>query len=133
MPGWQDQLAPLTHALRWTDHDGHEHNLTIRANDLDTLLIQLRTVKCFIAAAKARDEKPAPSPEPEQAEYAYDEPEQADSAYDEPEPEPEPESDDYCPTHGRVKIRPSKFGGVFCTAHTQDGYCKFKSQRAATR
>jgi hypothetical protein len=112
--------------LRWTDHDGHEHSLTIRANDLDTLLLQLRRVKAFIAAAKARDEKPANCHAG--VTVAEPEPEQTDSAYD----ESEPESDDYCPTHGRAKLRPSKYGGVFCAARLRDGsYCKYKSRKGA--
>jgi hypothetical protein len=70
--------------LRWHDHDGHEHSLTIRADNLDDLLIQLRTVKAFIKAAKVCDEKPV-----EQGHMTTPAP-QAESTDDEPDPEDDP-------------------------------------------
>jgi hypothetical protein len=122
LPGWRSAEPRFVHSLKWFDQDGIEHLHVVRSDDLDDVLRQVRTVKAFIAASKARarDEKPAPSPEPEQADSAYDEP-------------TEPEDDDYCPTHGRARLRPSKFGGVFCSARTPDGYCKFKSGRRARK
>lgn len=111
MHGWRDQLAPLTDMFEWTDSDGHAHHLTIRADDLDSLLIQLRTVKAFISAAKARAQQKAvgnatttePQAAAEQAEFA-------------------------CPDHGTSRLRPSKFGGVYCATQLPSGkFCSFKS------
>ena len=111
----------LIFPLKWHDHDGIEHLHVVRSDDLDEVLREIGMVKAFIKAARARDGKPVatepePTPEPEQTESAY---------------EPEPD-DDYCPTHGRAKLRPSKYGGVYCAARLRDGsYCKYKSRKGA--
>jgi 3-oxoacyl-ACP reductase-like protein len=36
-----------------------------------------------------------------------------------------------CPKHGSEKVKPSKFGGVYCTApdeSTEKGYCTWKAK-----
>jgi hypothetical protein len=116
MPKWRDEHPKYVHSMEWRDSLGIKHMLVFRDDDLDAVLREAKMIREFIRAARARDEKPAQA-------------QQADSAYT----EPEPDDDDYCPQHGRTKIRASQYGGVFCTARTQDGYCKFKSERAATR
>jgi hypothetical protein len=116
LPGWRSAFPAHTHSLNWVDGDGISHSHTVRSDDIDEVLRQVRVVKAFIAAAKVRPEqKPA-----------HAEPEQTDSAYD----APEPDDDNYCPTHGRTKLRPSKYGGFFCAARLHDGsFCKFSSGR----
>jgi hypothetical protein len=114
------------HSLKWCDHDGIEHLHVVRSDDLDDVLRQVRTVKAFIAAAKARDEKPANCHAG--VTVAEPEPEQTDNAY----AEPEPDDDICCPTHGRAKLRPSKYGGVYCATRLRDGsYYKYKSRKGA--
>jgi hypothetical protein len=114
------------HSLKWHDHNGIEHLHVVRSDDLDDVLRQVRTVKAFIAAAKARDEKPANCRGA--ATVAEPELEQADNAYT----ETEPDDDDYCPTHGRAKLRLSKYGGVYCAACLRNGsYCKYKNRKGA--
>jgi hypothetical protein len=124
LPGWTNAEPRFVHSLKWFDQDGIEHMHVVRSDDLDDVLRQVRTVKAFIAASKVGAEKSV------QADSAHSEsqaePEQAESAYS----ELEPEGDDYCPTHGRAKLRPSKYGGVFCSARMRNGeYCKFSSKR----
>jgi hypothetical protein len=75
------------HSLKWHDHDGIEHLHVVRSDDLDDVLRQVRTVKAFISASKARarDENSVEHGHmTTQAPDAEPEPEQADSAYSEP-------------------------------------------------
>jgi hypothetical protein len=113
LPGWRDQLAPLTDMFEWTDSDGHAHHLTIRADDLDELLIQLRTVKAYIRAAKARDEKPAdtqPKEEQRQAESACNEPTDPTRLW--------------CERHQTWLNRREKNGAVWYSHKTAEGWCR---------
>jgi hypothetical protein len=40
--------------VKWRDSDHHEHLHIVRGDDLDEVLLHLRTVKAVIAAARAR-------------------------------------------------------------------------------
>ena len=114
------------HSLKWFDTDGVEHLHVVRSDDLDEVLREIGMVKAFIKAARARDEKPASVPtEAPEPQAPAPESKQVDSA-----DEPEPEDHDYCPTHGRARLRPPRYGGVFCSARMKDGtYCKHISGR----
>jgi hypothetical protein len=112
-PGWRNAEPRYVHSLKWFDTDGIEHLHVIRSDDLDDVLRQVRTVKAFIAASKARAQGVSRA-EPEATEPEPEAGEQTDSAY--------------CPTHGTSKLRPSKFSGVYCAAKLADGtFCTFTS------
>lgn len=38
---------------------------------------------------------------------------------------------DACPDHGPDSVRPSKYGGLYCTARDEDGFCKWTSKQEA--
>ncbi len=45
IPGWQNHEPPFLHSVKWHDPEsGIEHLTVIRANDLDSLFVQVRTV-----------------------------------------------------------------------------------------
>jgi hypothetical protein len=82
-------------------------------------------VKSFIQASKVRAEKSV----------------QADSAHSEPQAEPgqaesacdESDTDACCPEHGRSRIKPSRFGGLYCTGRMENNeFCTFKSKKVAS-
>ena len=54
-PSWRDHEPPIVHSIKWRDNDGHEHLHILRADDLNEVLLHLRTVKAAIGAARARD------------------------------------------------------------------------------
>ena len=62
-PDWTGQLSVYTHNLSWMDADQCQHSLTIRADDLQTLLSDLKLIKEGIRRAKqkAADAKPEAS------------------------------------------------------------------------
>ena len=43
-PAWRDQCPRYTHCVRFTYTFGHEHTLTIRDDDLDGILRDVRTI-----------------------------------------------------------------------------------------
>ena len=53
-PKWPDQLARFTWSLTWQDANDCSNSLTIRADDLPTLLEDLKLVKRGIVMAKAK-------------------------------------------------------------------------------
>jgi hypothetical protein len=57
-PSWRDREPAIVHSIKWKDSDGHEHLHIVRGDDLDEVLLHLRTVKAVIAAARARDMQP---------------------------------------------------------------------------
>jgi hypothetical protein len=57
-PSWRGHAPAIVHSLKWKDSDGHEHLHIVRGDDLDEVLLHLRTVKAVIAAARARDAQP---------------------------------------------------------------------------
>jgi hypothetical protein len=61
-PSWRDREPAIVHSIKWRDHDGHEHLHIVRGDDLDEVLLHLRTVKAVIAAARSRDGAGDPAP-----------------------------------------------------------------------
>jgi len=53
-PSWRDREPAIVHSIKWKDSDGHGHLHIVRGDDLDEVLLHLRTVKAVIAAARAR-------------------------------------------------------------------------------
>jgi hypothetical protein len=53
-PSWRDREPAIVHSIKWRDSDHHEHLHIVRGDDLDEVLLHLRTVKAVIAAARAR-------------------------------------------------------------------------------
>jgi hypothetical protein len=53
-PSWRDREPAIVHSIKWRDNDHHEHLHIVRGDDLDEVLLHLRTVKAVIAAARAR-------------------------------------------------------------------------------
>jgi hypothetical protein len=99
-PSWRDREPAIVHSIKWRDHDGHEHLHIVRGDDLDEVLLHLRTVKAVIAAARSREgsgEAPAAG-----------------------------DTVPTCPDH-HVPMRKSKYKGFYCTHKTADGvYCTRK-------
>jgi hypothetical protein len=52
---WREREPAIVHSIKWRDNDGHEHLHIVRGDDLDEVLLHLRTVKAVIAAARARE------------------------------------------------------------------------------
>ena len=50
--GWRDAFPPYTHNLSWVDADGLSHSMTLRSDDLQGLMADLRLLKCAIKQAK---------------------------------------------------------------------------------
>jgi hypothetical protein len=53
-PSWRDREPAIVHSIKWVA-DKHEHLHIVRGDDLDEVLLHLRTVKAVIAAARARE------------------------------------------------------------------------------
>ena len=99
-PSWRGHAPAIVHSIKWKDSDGHEHLHIVRGDDLDEVLLHLRTVKAVIVAARAR-------------EGTGDAPATGDAV-------------PTCPDH-HVPMRQSKYKGFYCTHKTAEGvYCKRK-------
>jgi hypothetical protein len=61
-PKWRDQQAAFTHHIQWVDHEGISHGLTIRSDDLQSLMADLRLVKAGIREAKKQAAESASVP-----------------------------------------------------------------------
>jgi hypothetical protein len=97
-PSWRGHAPAIVHSLKWKDSDGHEHLHIVRGDDLDEVLLHLRTVKAVIAAARAREGT-------------------GDATGD---------AVPTCPDH-HVPMRQSKYKGFYCTHKMAEGvYCKRK-------
>jgi hypothetical protein len=67
-PKWRDQHPLYVEHIEWVDHEGISHGLTLRSDDLQSLLADLRLVKSMIRQAKkqASDRTPQQAvPEPD--------------------------------------------------------------------
>ena len=54
-PGWQNHEPPFLHSVKWHDSDsGIEHLTVIRADDLDSLFVQVRTVTHMVKMARSK-------------------------------------------------------------------------------
>jgi hypothetical protein len=99
-PSWRGHAPTIVHSIKWRDNDGHEHLHVVRGDDLDEVLLHLRTVKAVIAAARAR-------------EGSMDALATGDTV-------------PMCPDH-HVPMRQSKYKGFYCTHKMAEGvYCKRK-------
>ena len=99
-PSWRDREPAIVHSVKWRDSDHHEHLHIVRGDDLDEVLLHLRTVKAVIATARAH-------------EGTVDAPATGDAI-------------PACPDH-HVPMRKSKYRGFYCTHKTADGvYCTRK-------
>jgi hypothetical protein len=54
---WHAAFPVHTHSLSWVDGDGISHSHTVRSDDIDDVLRQVKTIKVVIAAAKAHNTK----------------------------------------------------------------------------
>jgi hypothetical protein len=53
--GWRQQEPPFLHSVKWHDLEtGIEHLTVIRADDLDSLFVQVRTVTPMVRMAKQK-------------------------------------------------------------------------------
>ena len=53
--GWRQQEPPFLHSVKWHDPEtGIEHLTVIRADDLDSLFIQVRTVTHMVKMARKK-------------------------------------------------------------------------------
>jgi hypothetical protein len=53
-PKWRDQFPQFTHNLSWLDADGCSHSMTLRSDDLQGLMSDLKLLKGMIKAAKQK-------------------------------------------------------------------------------
>jgi hypothetical protein len=90
-PAWRDEFPTFTHHLQWVDADGITHGLTLRSDDLQGLMSDLRMVKGMIRQAKQQASERAP----QQATQA-----QADGASEEEQPDVQ-----HCRIHKADMIR----------------------------
>jgi hypothetical protein len=51
-PAWRDQFPMFTHNLSWVDADGCSQSMTLRSDDLQSLMADLRLLKGMIKQAK---------------------------------------------------------------------------------
>ena len=58
-PAWRDQHPLFVHHLEWVDRDDVSHGLTLRSDDLQSLMADLRLVKSMIRQAKQKHSVPA--------------------------------------------------------------------------
>ena len=112
--------------MKWVDADGIEHLHVLRSDDLDDVLREMATIKLCIQHARARAAKAR------QAETAPSTPRDTQAS---PQPANQPvpavvtaTDAASCPLHGTSRIKPSKFGGVYCAVKSDgDKWCSWKS------
>ena len=55
LPGWQNHEPPFLHSFKWHDPEsGIEHLTVIRADDLDSLFVQVRTVTHMVKMVRQK-------------------------------------------------------------------------------
>lgn len=62
--GWRNQEPPCLDSIKWTDKDGNEHMVVVRADTLDELFGQVKTIQLIIASLKKSVREHEPIPEP---------------------------------------------------------------------
>ncbi len=56
-PGWKNPEPPFLHSVKWHDPEsGIEHLTVIRADDLDSLFVQVRTVTHMVKMARQKSQ-----------------------------------------------------------------------------
>jgi hypothetical protein len=69
-PGWKDAFPQFTHNVSWVDSDGISQSMTLRSDDLQSLMADLKLLKAMIKAAKAQHAEPQSQSDTEQTETA---------------------------------------------------------------
>jgi hypothetical protein len=127
---WRDREPAIVHSVRWWDHDGHEHLHVVRGDDLDEVLLHLRTVKAVIAAARARDAQPVGKELPQCREV----PSAQHRGADEPDtPCASRELAPYCHEHDTRFFRNVWKNGRVSWSHRKadgSGICRYKVPKA---
>ena len=125
-PSWRDREPVIVHSVKWRDNDGHEHLHVVRGDDLDEVLLHLRTVKAVIAAARARDAQPVDEELPQCREV----PSAQHRGADEPDaPCASGESAPYCHEHDTRFFRNVWKNGRVSWSHRKadgTGFCRYK-------
>jgi hypothetical protein len=128
-PSWRDREPAIVHSVRWRDHDGHEHLHVVRGDDLDEVLLHLRTVKAVIAAARARAGTSDPDPGVEELPPGREVPSALHRGAGEPEaPCASGEGAPYCHEHDTRFFRNVWKNGRVSWSHRKadgSGFCRY--------
>ena len=122
-PSWRDREPAIVHSIKWRDSDGHEHLHIVRGDDLDEVLLHLRTVKAVIAAARARAGTGDSVPASEALPQCREVPSTLHRGADDPEAAP------YCHEHDTRFFRNAWKNGRVSWSHRKadgSGFCRYK-------